>query len=375
MWIDKQKTINLQLEMPVRLSTYRKGNAIPPLPGTNIFHSTELFHVFEMTRGYEPLLIVAYIGNRPVGKLLAVIRKSVRLFPPAIIKRCEIYGTGEYFDEEQNKEDLFGEILEHLTNEVLCKSFLIEFRNLENPLFGYKAFRKNNYFAINWLRVRNSLHSKAPYERLSMSRRRQINKALRNGAIMEIADNEKDIQDFSRMLKKAYSSQIRKHFPDIGFFRLLAWQNPEKELAKVFLVKYKGKIIVTVDDGGVGGGVVDRLRRICKADPQTYGRMKVVPVKFGMRIRHRYYYDTTTYMMSVVKELLSDTDKNGEAKSIELVLPKDDDLIAQLSCRKYTMTESSVIKIESKKEMKARGLPSPDEADCVLLLCLPIKKD
>ena len=28
MWIDKQKTINLQLEMPVRLSTYRKGNAI-----------------------------------------------------------------------------------------------------------------------------------------------------------------------------------------------------------------------------------------------------------------------------------------------------------------------------------------------------------
>lgn len=82
MWIDKQKTINLQLEMPVRLSTYRKGNAIPPLPGTSIFHSTELFHVFEMTRGYEPLLIVAYIGNRPVGKLLAVIRKSVRLFPP-----------------------------------------------------------------------------------------------------------------------------------------------------------------------------------------------------------------------------------------------------------------------------------------------------
>lgn len=121
---------------------------------------------------------------------------------PAIIKRCEIYGTGEYFDEEQNKEDLFGEILEHLTNEVLCKSFLIEFRNLENPLFGYKAFRRNNYFAINWLRVRNSLHSKTPYERLSMSRRRQINKALRNGAIMEIADNEKDIQDFSRMLKK-----------------------------------------------------------------------------------------------------------------------------------------------------------------------------
>ena len=243
MWIDKQKTINLQSEMPVRLSTYHKGNASPALPGKTIFHSTELFHVFEMTRGYEPVLIVAFIGDRPVAKLLGVIRKSVRLFPPAIIRRCEVYGTGEYFDEELNKEDLFGEMLEHLTNEALRRSFLIEFRNLENPLFGYKVFRKNKYFAINWLRVHNSLHSKPPYERLSLSRRRQINKALRNGAIMEVADNEEDIREFSLMLKKAYSSQVRKHFPDIDFFRLLAWQSPEKEIAKVFLVKYKDKII------------------------------------------------------------------------------------------------------------------------------------
>ena len=146
MWIDKQKTINLQLEMPVRLSTYRKGNAIPPLPGTNIFHSTELFHVFEMTRGYEPLLIVAYIGNRPVGKLLAVIRKSMRLFPPAIIKRCEIYGTGEYFDEEQNKEDLFGEMLEHLTNEVLCKIVPHRVPQLGKSAIRIQSFQKEQLF-------------------------------------------------------------------------------------------------------------------------------------------------------------------------------------------------------------------------------------
>lgn len=229
--------------MPVRLSTYHKGNVVPALPGETIFHSTELFHVFEMTRGYEPILIVASEGDRIIGKLLGVIRKSVRLFPPAIIKRCEIYGTGEYFDEDRNKEELFGEMLEHLTKEALRKSFLIEFRNLENPLFGYKAFRKNNYFAVNWLRVHNSLHSKAPYYRLSVSRRRQINKALKNGAYMEVADNEQDIKEFSRMLKNAYSSQVRKHFPDVDFFRLLAWQSPQKETAKVFLVKYKDKII------------------------------------------------------------------------------------------------------------------------------------
>lgn len=229
--------------MPVRLSTYHKGNVLPALPGKTIFHSTELFHVFEMTRGYEPILIVAFIDERPVAKLLAVIRKSVRLFPPAIIRRCEVYGTGEYFDDRQNREELFGEMLEHLTNEALRKCFLIEFRNLENSLFGYRMFRKNRYFAINWLRVYNSLHSKSPHERLSLSRKRQINKAVKNGAYTEVANNEKDIREFSLMLKKAYSSQIRKHFPDVDFFRLLAWQSPEREIAKIFLVKYKEKII------------------------------------------------------------------------------------------------------------------------------------
>ena len=80
--------------MPLKLTTYYQGNQIPKLPGTNTFHSTELFHIYEATPGYTPLLIVASENGVPVAKLLAAIRKSVRLFPPSIIKRCEVYGTG-----------------------------------------------------------------------------------------------------------------------------------------------------------------------------------------------------------------------------------------------------------------------------------------
>lgn len=229
--------------MPVKLTTYRTGSSIPELPGYTVFHSTELFHVFELTPGYDPMLIVASVNDRPVAKLLAVIRRSKRYFPPSIIKRCEVYGMGEYFDDELNREELFEYMLEHLTNEAMRKSFLIEFRNMDNPLSGYKAFRQNNYFPVNWLRVYNSLHSRTPHQRLSVSRKRQINKALRNGAYMEVADNDKDITAFSKMLKKAYSSQVRKHFPDPNFFRQLAKQRPDKDIAKIFLVKYKDKII------------------------------------------------------------------------------------------------------------------------------------
>lgn len=132
-------------------------------------------------------------------------------------------------------------------------------------------------------------------------------------------------------------------------------------------------IPVKVDDGGVGGGVVDRLRQIKRNNPERFWWLEVYPVKFGERIPHKYYHDSTSYMMSVVKKLLQPYDEEGNKKPVELILPDDDDLVAQLSGRKYSLTEASKIKIESKKEVKKRGQPSPDEADCVLLLCLPVK--
>ena len=65
---------------PIRLMTYRSGSTLPSLPGTLLPHSNELFRVYEQTPGYAPVLIVASLEDRPVAKLLAVIRRSVRLW-------------------------------------------------------------------------------------------------------------------------------------------------------------------------------------------------------------------------------------------------------------------------------------------------------
>lgn len=144
-----------------------------------------------------------------------------------------------------------------------------------------------------------------------------------------------------------------------------------EELSRIY--KFNGTIPVKIDDGGVGGGVVDRLRQIKRNSPARFTWMDIHPVKFGQRIKHKYCYDSTTYMMMIVKKLLQPFDENGNKKPVELVLPDDNDLIAQLSGRKYFLTDDSKIRIESKEAMKKRGHPSPDEADCVLLLCLPVK--
>ena len=43
-------------------------------------------------------------------------------------------------------------------------------------------------------------------------------------------------------------------------------------------------------------------------------------------------------MMSVLKKLLQPFDDNGLPKDVEIILPDDDALVAQISGRKYEMT-------------------------------------
>lgn len=230
--------------MPLKLTTYYRGSQVPELPGTNTFHSTELFRIYEATPGYTPLLIVASEGGTVVAKLLAAIRKSVRIFPPSIIKRCEVYGMGEYFDETIDKESVFGDMLQRLTDEALREAFLIEFRNLDNSLSGYKVFRKNRYFAINWLRVRNSLHNVERAEiRFSPSRIRQIKKGLRNGAHVKEAHTPEEIRAFAKMLHHNYSAKIRRHFPSMDFFLQLERLMTQNRKSRIFIVTYKDKVI------------------------------------------------------------------------------------------------------------------------------------
>lgn len=231
--------------MPLKLTTYYPGSQLPELPGSNTFHSTELFRIYEATPGYTPLLVVASREGEVVAKLLGVVRRSKRVLPPSIIKRCEVYGDGEYFGDRKNdRAELFAEMLKRLTEEAQRRCFLIEFRNLENPMFGYKAFRDNSYIPVNWLRVYNSLHSiDRVEERFSASRIRQVKKGLKNGAEVRVTHDVSEIQAFSRLLHRIYSAKVRRHFPSINFFHQMESQLVLMQRSRIFIVTYKEKII------------------------------------------------------------------------------------------------------------------------------------
>lgn len=230
--------------MPLQVTIYRAKSQLPDLPGTNLFHSTGLFRLYEATPGYKPLLVVASEDGRVMGKLLGVVRRSVRLTPPALVRRCEVYGTGEYFCPPGQQEPVFEALLSRLTKEAARRSFLIEFRNLSDAKFGYRLFRQQGYFPINWLRVRNSLHAPHVLEkRFSPSRLRQIRKGLQNGAEVRETHDPAEIQAFARMLHRVYSFKVRRHFPSLRFFREMEHWLTEGEHSRIFIVTYHGRII------------------------------------------------------------------------------------------------------------------------------------
>lgn len=128
---------------------------------------------------------------------------------------------------------------------------------------------------------------------------------------------------------------------------------------------YKGRIYVNIDDTGLGGGVTDRLEEVRRE--QKLHRLFIIPINAAEKIdtdtnegkeAAEHYNNLTTHMWAVLRDLLRN-------KQIEI--GDEADTFAQLSVRKYFMASNGKLELESKKEMKKRGVASPDRADALAL--------
>jgi len=116
-------------------------------------------------------------------------------------------------------------------------------------------------------------------------------------------------------------------------------------------LEYRDKIVVNVDLTGLGAGVVDTLAEHIRSGNEAW--IEVEEVNFG-GAGNDECWDTATALLWGVKEAL-------EFAS----LPDDDDTVAQLTTRKYRVMQDGRVKIESKDDMRRRGLVSPDRADAL----------
>lgn len=113
---------------------------------------------------------------------------------------------------------------------------------------------------------------------------------------------------------------------------------------------------VYIDTIGVGAGVVDRLMEHPEAS------RVVVPVNVSEPSSNRkQYYNRRTELFFYLQSLFID-------KNIAID-PLDEELQSQLSTLAYKPHSSGSTIMESKDDMKRRGLSSPDRADALALAC------
>lgn len=219
---------------------YSHSRDLPDFGCTNFFHSKSLFLLFEQTPRQRPyMVIVRTADGRMAGHMLAVVRYRMSFFPPYIYSHCRIFGEGEYEECGYSRTELFGEALRTLTKKLHNRVLYIEMSNLSSKMFGYKQFRENNYFHVHWMSIHNSLHSKAPQERLSEKMKRRIESAYNRGVVTREVANYDELTDFYKLLKKHNRFKLKRYIPDEKFFRGII----DTGTGRLFITEYKGKII------------------------------------------------------------------------------------------------------------------------------------
>lgn len=116
-----------------------------------------------------------------------------------------------------------------------------------------------------------------------------------------------------------------------------------------------GATICMVDEGGVGGGVVDRLRQL---------RIPVIGVDFGSK-PDGFAADGVKYAnkRAEIWGGIRDWLEHGAIPNI--LTGENTTLVDELTAPTYTLTNKEAIQLESKKEMRARGVASPNVADAL----------
>lgn len=145
-----------------------------------------------------------------------------------------------------------------------------------------------------------------------------------------------------------------------------AWQEPDLMTQArniVGVCKREGVDELMIDSTGLGQGLWQRVLEL-----QENGAIPGVSV-YGIALQESA--EDTDQFERLVDEVQFEMraafdPQNPEAVAID---PDDKDLAQELPLRGWSIGERGKIKVQSKREMRREGIPSPDHADSVSMLC------
>jgi hypothetical protein len=223
---------------------YNRNTELPPMPTTAQCYFASFFKAYAATPGFSPYLWTAEDEQgRYAGSLFAITQRCFRWFPPFLFHRAFVITEGHYAESGYRHEDVFKLLLDTATPFLLHKCLMIEFKRIRNGRFGYKYFRDQKYIPIHWLEVHNSLHSRAPEERVFERVYQRIERSERQGVMVEDAVDDKDINEGVSLLRHYYASKLRRYCPPPVFFVSLLEKQGAEKTAELIVVKFNEHII------------------------------------------------------------------------------------------------------------------------------------
>jgi hypothetical protein len=125
--------------------------------------------------------------------------------------------------------------------------------------------------------------------------------------------------------------------------------------------------VIKIDDAGLGGGPLDRLRELQKTEPHRLPpSVKILGINAGSAASKKKASERFFNLRAELYWNLRTLFNEGH-----IAIDGDQDMQKQLSHIKYSIDSHGRICVETKEELKKRGLQSPDEADALMLACAP----
>lgn len=106
---------------------------------------------------------------------------------------------------------------------------------------------------------------------------------------------------------------------------------------------------IFIETNGLGVGVYDHLRRFGQPNVRSVNVARAPTSEKYQRVRDELWFRC-----------------REKFQAGELFIPRDQKLISELSTPKYEVKERGRIKVESKLELRRRGIPSPNMADALI---------
>lgn len=220
---------------------YEHAAELPEMGAEDFFHSATLMALLEQTPRQKPLMaVVTDEGRRVAGHMLVSVRYRSSWFPPYLYTHARILGEGEYdVSDAESKTEAFRLMLDGVKRRLNNKVLYFELSNLSEKMFGYGVLRKAGFFAVKWMSVHNSLHSRTPEERIAPRLLKRIENAMSKGVETKVVETDEEFRQFAKLLYHHHWLKPRRFIPNVKLFRGMM----DGGHCKLFVTKYHDHVV------------------------------------------------------------------------------------------------------------------------------------